>query len=164
MQADPPSATAAAVQPATQVFPVLASFASSAGRPGAPQQMVLRLDPAELGRVEIRIDRPTGAPARVALQVERPDTLLLLLRDQPQLQRALDLAGVPTADRTLHFSLAPPPSQDLAQTSGDPGGSGQPRPQPPPWRMAGPGAGPTTEGAPAPAVLRWRPAGIDITA
>jgi hypothetical protein len=70
--------------------------------------MTLRLQPAELGQVQIRIDRPQDAPAQVEITVQRPETLTLLLRDQPQLQRALDQAGVPADGRTLTMHIATP--------------------------------------------------------
>ena len=66
---------------------------------------MIRLAPTELGHVQVRIERPADAPARVVLAVERPDTLMLLMRDQPQLNRALDAAGVPPDGRTLQFAL-----------------------------------------------------------
>ena len=80
--------------------------------------MTLRLDPPELGQMQIRIERPQEAPARVEITVEKPETLTLLLRDQPQLQRALDQAGVPPDGRsvTFHMSVAEPaPRSDGAQ-------------------------------------------------
>ena len=131
----PPSIrpTAAAEQPASspaaQVGPALASFAISAAQPNAPQHLIIRLDPAELGRVQVRIERTPDGPARVELVVERPDTLLMLLRDQPQLHRALDLAGVPAPDRTLQFQLAPAatPGATTPQFNAD-SGPGQHRP------------------------------------
>ena len=42
----------------------------------------------------------------MTLAVERPETLLLLLHDRPQLDRALDAAGIPPEGRTVQFSLA----------------------------------------------------------
>ena len=68
----------------------------------------MRLDPPELGHVQVRIDRPSAAPARVEITVEKPETLALLLRDQPQLQRALDQAGVPAEGRSLTLHVASP--------------------------------------------------------
>ena len=121
----------------------------------------------ELGRVQMRIERSPDGSARVDLVVERPDTLLLLLRDQPHLHRALDLAGVPSADRTLQFHLTPPdattPSATAPQSNAE-HGPGQQRPgQPRSNRSPSSGAvfsldDPTTR----PAALRR--AGVDITA
>jgi len=116
---------------AEQVGPALASFSIGAAQPGAPQQLTIRLDPADLGRVQLRIERTPGGPARVDVVIERPETLLLLLRDQPQLHRALELAGIPAADRILQFHLAPPsasaPGTAASQPNADPG-SGEHRP------------------------------------
>ena len=84
-----------APSPAAQVAPALCSLAQASD---GSSRLTLRLDPAELGHVQIRIDRPQDAPARVEITAERPETLALLQRDQPQLQRALDQAGVPLED------------------------------------------------------------------
>jgi flagellar hook-length control protein FliK len=158
--ANPPS-------PAAQVAPALLSLARAPD--GAPR-MTLTLQPPELGQVEIRIDRPTDAPARVEISVERPDTLTLLQHDQPQLQRALDQAGVPAEGRSLTLQIANPPAtggHGLNAGAGgagggtDPGGSGR-------------GTAPAQQGdangddeALSDAVLplpRWLRAGLDITA
>jgi hypothetical protein len=85
--------------------------------------MTIRLDPPELGHVQIRIDRPVEAPAHVEITVEKPETLNLLLRDQPQLQRALDQAGVPPDGRsvTIHMAAAEPGSRSEATAAPLPG-------------------------------------------
>jgi hypothetical protein len=74
---------------------------------GGNRQLVVRLDPPELGRVQIAIAQPKSGPAAVVLTVERPETLLLVLRDQPSLHQALDRAGVAADARTVSFELAP---------------------------------------------------------
>ena len=81
---------------------------STAVPPGGPARLIVRLDPAELGQVQVGIARPANGPPRVELTAERPETLLLLMRDQPALHRTLDLAGVPAEGRTLHFQLGTP--------------------------------------------------------
>lgn len=164
-----PRPSANAMQtPVEQVGPALASFATSAAQPGAPQHLTIRLDPMDLGRVEVRIERIPGGPARVDLVVERPDTLLLLLRDEPQLHRALDLAGIPTAERTLQFHLAPPNASAAGTTApqqnADPDSS-QHRPnQSAQQRASGVGRAASLEGSTSRPAVTFRRAGIDITA
>jgi flagellar hook-length control protein FliK len=100
----PDSPRPAVASPAGQVAPVLVSMAHA---PDGTQQLTLRLDPPELGHLQIRIERPPDAPAHVDITVEKPETLILLLRDQPQLQRALDQAGVPPDGRSVTLHIAP---------------------------------------------------------
>ena len=78
--------------------------------------MTLRLDPAELGHLEIRIERSAEAPARVSITVERAETLILLLRDQVRLEQALDQAGIPAAGRHVTFQVAPAESAAAPHT------------------------------------------------
>jgi len=86
--------------------------------PDGAQRLTMKLEPPELGQVQIRIDRPAdNAPAHVAITVERPETLQLLLRDQPQLQRALDLAGVPAEGRSISFHVATPEPAARTETA-----------------------------------------------
>ena len=160
--APPPVPSAQHTAPASQVAPALLTLASS---PGGAQHMTLRLQPADLGTVQIRIDRPVEAPVRVEVSVSRPETLTLLLRDQSQLQRTLDQAGVPPEGRSLTFQLT------------DQGGGGLPRPsdgfpQPESGGPPNPGGGlsdDTAENDSAPlaglpVLTSWRRAGLDITA
>jgi flagellar hook-length control protein FliK len=91
--------------PAAQVAPVLVRLSHA---PDGAQRLTVRLDPPELGHVQVRIDRPPEAPARVEITVEKAETLQMLLRDQPQLQRALDQAGVPAEGRSISFHIAAP--------------------------------------------------------
>ncbi len=86
--------------------------------PDGAQRLTMRLAPPELGQVEIRIDRPPDAPARVDITVEKTETLTLLLRDQPQLLHALDQAGVPPEGRSVTFHIvAPEPPTRMDATS-----------------------------------------------
>ncbi|MCP9625488.1 flagellar hook-length control protein FliK [Rhodopseudomonas palustris] len=65
----------------------------------------IRLDPAELGRIDVRIEVDRHGQVTSHLTVEKPETLAMLRQDQTQLQRALDNAGLKTGDSGLQFSL-----------------------------------------------------------
>ena len=94
-------ATQAAAQAPTAAIPAIAVTAHLTN----PQHLTIHLTPPELGKLEVRIDRPTDAPARVEIKVEHAHTLDLLSQDQPKLQQALDQAGVP-AQRQLVLTLS----------------------------------------------------------
>lgn len=64
----------------------------------------IRLDPPELGRIDVRLDVDHGGKVTSRLMVERVETLDLLRRDAPQLERALQHAGLNT-EGGLEFSL-----------------------------------------------------------
>lgn len=138
--------------------------------PDGGRQLTLRLDPEELGRVEIRIDRPAAGPARVEITVEKTDTLNLLLHDQQQLQRALDQAGVPPDGRSVTFHVATPEQPMAGSTHGGGGtatssGGGESRGGSG-FRQGGTGqnGGSAPDENRALPVRRWLRAGVDITA
>ena len=65
----------------------------------------LRLDPADLGRIDVRIDVDRNGQVTSHLTVEKPETLSILQQDAPQLQQALNDAGLKTGNGGLQFSL-----------------------------------------------------------
>ena len=65
----------------------------------------IRLDPPELGRIEVRLDVNRDGQVTTRLIADRSDTLDLLRRDASGLERALQDAGLKTADNGLQFSL-----------------------------------------------------------
>ena len=65
----------------------------------------IRLDPPELGRIDVRLDIDRDGNVTSRLTVDRPDTLDLLRRDAAGLERALQDAGLKTANNGLQFSL-----------------------------------------------------------
>jgi flagellar hook-length control protein FliK len=153
---------AAHASPASQLAPALLSLSTSTG---GTQHLTLRLEPDELGTVQVRIDRPTEAPVHVDISVSRPETLTLMLRDQTQLQHALDQAGVPAEGRTMSFHLA---GQDADSLSRQAGGFGQsatygqtPRNGAPARDTIDPDDA-TSLASPTP--MRWQRVGLDITA
>jgi|GEM_PF-3357128 len=66
----------------------------------------LRLDPAELGRVRVRLEMSADNSVRALLTAERPDTLAELQRTARDLVRALEDAGLDLAENGLEFSLS----------------------------------------------------------
>src|SRR5439155_3945243 len=65
----------------------------------------VRLDPADLGRIDVRIDVDRNGQVTSHLTVEKPETLSMLRQDATQLQRALNDAGLSTGGGGLQFSL-----------------------------------------------------------
>ncbi|MEQ1889152.1 MAG: flagellar hook-length control protein FliK [Alphaproteobacteria bacterium] len=65
----------------------------------------LRLDPPELGRVDVRMEISADGKLSAVIAVERPETLDLLQRDQRALERSLADAGLKTDGNSLSFSL-----------------------------------------------------------
>ena len=102
------AATAAAkpavLQPSQQVTPALVQLTHTSNG----GQLTLQLNPGELGRVHIQIDRAADGSANVQVTADRAETLQLLVADQAQLHHALDSAGLPHEGRTLNLSLAEP--------------------------------------------------------
>ena len=110
--------------PAQQVGAVV--FALAGSGPGDARSLSIRLDPLELGRVEIRIERAGDGATSVEVIAEKPETLALLQHDHGGLTRALDQAGVGQQQgRSMSFSLA---TQDRDSGAPGDGGSGSGRP------------------------------------
>jgi chemotaxis protein MotD len=84
----------------------------------------IRLDPPELGRVDVRLNVDDNGKVTSHLVVERAETLDLLRRDQPQLERALQQAGL-NSDGGLQFSLRDQNSAHRDQTPRDGGNTSQ---------------------------------------
>lgn len=101
-------AAAAPAQPALQQpqLPLNALAVHIAQQAGnGARRFDIRLDPPELGRVEVRLDVSKDGKVATHLVVERPETLDLLQRDARSLERALQNAGLDTSDGGLKFSL-----------------------------------------------------------
>lgn len=65
----------------------------------------IRLDPPELGRVDVKLKVGSDGEVRAHLIVERSETLDMMMRDQRGLERALENAGLKTDGSGLQFSL-----------------------------------------------------------
>lgn len=77
----------------------------AANAQGGRSRFEIRLDPAELGRIDVRLDVDRHGQVTSHLIVEKPETLSMLRQDAPQLQRALQDAGLKTGNNGLQFSL-----------------------------------------------------------
>jgi flagellar hook-length control protein FliK len=64
----------------------------------------MHLHPAELGSIDVRMQWQ-GDRLTAQFQVDRPETLVLLQRDVPALERSLNQAGVNVDSGSLSFSL-----------------------------------------------------------
>jgi hypothetical protein len=110
----PAQAAAAAQPPVAQLAGAVANL--HVGADGT-SHVTIRLDPAELGHLQIRISRATDGTTSVDVAVERPDTLANLQTDLGHLHQALDRAGLPD-QRSLTMHLASQPDQAAASNLG----------------------------------------------
>ena len=95
-----PSATQA--HPATQLVSATIQKALKAGE---DTNIKLRLDPPDLGRVEVKMSIDKDSAAKIVLTAEKPETYMLLKQDAEALERALNNAGLDT-ESGLEFELA----------------------------------------------------------
>src|ERR1700722_6494190 len=156
---DPPA-------PVDQLAPALISTLKTMG--DGTQTVTVRLQPPDLGQVQIRVDQTSAGIARVDILAERPETMALLQRDQPRLDQALDQAGILSAGRSVSFQVGTQTQiSDAPRTSGmaagdsdrgQSGGSGQQSAD----RGGEPDAGSNPDQQQARA--RWFRAGLDILA
>lgn len=65
----------------------------------------IQLQPADLGRVEVRLEVAQDGKIQAVVTADRQDTLELLQRDARGLDRALQNAGLKTDSNSLSFSL-----------------------------------------------------------
>jgi flagellar hook-length control protein FliK len=95
----------------TPNVPALAVEIAAKSQSGA-KQFDIRLDPPELGRVEVRLSIDATGKASAHLSADTPQTLDLLQKDAPALTRALRDAGLDVSQDGLNFSLRHQGSQD----------------------------------------------------
>lgn len=85
-------------------MPALAIEISAKSQSGA-KQFDIRLDPPELGRVEVRLSIDAAGKASAHLSADQPQTLDMLQKDSTSLMRALRDAGLNVSQDGLNFSL-----------------------------------------------------------
>ncbi|KAA0683613.1 flagellar hook-length control protein FliK [Roseomonas genomospecies 6] len=87
-------------------------------------QFTINLRPAELGRIDIKLEFGQDGRVTASVAVEKAQTLELLQRDSRNLERALQDAGLKADGNSLNFSLRGEGGQSF-QDSGRQGGSGR---------------------------------------
>jgi flagellar hook-length control protein FliK len=113
LAATQPAATSHIAQPSAQHQPSSSEAVPVAGLAveiaanahNGNNRFEIRLDPPELGRIDVQLHIDSEGQVTSHLRVERPETLDLLRRDAPSLERALQQAGLKTSDSGLQFSL-----------------------------------------------------------
>ena len=148
-----PATKASATQPSQQLAPALVQLTHA----GGGGQLTLQLNPGELGRVHIQIDRAADGSASVHVTADRPETLQLLVADQAQLHHALDSAGLPQDGRTLSLSLTRPDASAGDGFGAGAGGNGPPADE----RQNGQQGRPSSPGSADDEPARWS-SGIDV--
>lgn len=119
-------------------------------------QFTINLRPAELGRIDIKLEIGQDGRVTASVAVEKAQTLELLQRDSRNLERALQDAGLKADSNSLNFSLRGEGGQSF-QESGRQGGSGRR------GRGFGGGSG-EVEDAQAAYTLTLAPGRVDIQA
>ncbi len=97
------AAQAITPHPATQI---IATTIIKGSADGQSKDITLRLDPPDLGKVEVKmtIDKDAGLKAQIV--VEKPETYLMLQRDSHVLHQALNDAGLDVGGNSLSFEMA----------------------------------------------------------
>lgn len=119
----------------------------------------IRLDPPELGRIDVKLDMDAKGNVNARMTVDRAETLDLMQRDHRALERALAQAGLDSSKTNLEFSLRQNPfsHQEHQQRQGN-GGS--------PWAPLGGGLDPDAAALPPPHLAAYRgtasPGGINL--
>lgn len=102
--------------PATQA---VAATISKAAAGGEDKAFTIKLDPPELGRVEVKMAIDKHNAIKAHLIIEKPETFMMLQRDAQILERSLQGIGLETGDGGLSFELA---QDNMFQNEGDRGG------------------------------------------
>lgn len=111
-----PANSAQALSAPVPVSGIAADIASKLSAGNSSFQ--IRLDPGELGRIDVRLEVDKHGQVTSHLTVEHPATLDLLRNEAPKLQQALENAGLKTGDSGLQFSLRDQSSQGRSDNGG----------------------------------------------
>lgn len=110
LSTDPAAGTVATAQTPTSIpssQATLDTLAQTVAAHAARQdsRFEIKLNPHELGKVDVTMHISSDGTVTAHLRVERPETLDMMLRDQSHLQRALEQSGLNVGSGGLEFSL-----------------------------------------------------------
>ena len=83
------------------------------------ERINIRLHPANLGRVEVKLEVAQDGRVTVTVIADKADTLDMLQRDSRALERALQDAGLRTDSESLNFGLRDGQDRDEADEAGE---------------------------------------------
>lgn len=126
---------------------------------GRAQRFEVRLDPAELGRVDVRIEIGADKKVHAVLAAHDSAALTDLMRGQRALERALTDAGIDLADGGVRFELSGDGNRGAANNQGQ----GERNASPDVWRRFST-IDVTADQQTAGAVRAWRPSRFDLVA
>lgn len=95
----------AAGQPHAATQFVAATLAKNA-QTGETKNMTLRLDPPELGKIEIQMHFTKDKSVKTHMIFEKPETMLMMQRDSHALERAMQQSGLDAGGNSLSFELS----------------------------------------------------------
>jgi chemotaxis protein MotD len=102
----PPGTVQISAQPAGAAATVnTLAVAIAAKTQSGARQFDIRLDPPELGRVEVRLSIDASGKTEAHMTADQPETLNLLQKDSSSLTQALRDAGLDVSNSGLNFSL-----------------------------------------------------------
>lgn len=81
--------------------------------------MTLQLEPADLGRMDVKLKFDRDGTVRAHMTVDKPETLALLQKDSHHLTRALQQSGLDADDASLSFDLRQHGRQPDLESSGN---------------------------------------------
>ncbi|MGE4064728.1 MAG: flagellar hook-length control protein FliK [Rhodospirillaceae bacterium] len=103
-QAAQPNPTERPAATAQQVIDQIKVNITKAAKAGL-DRVTIQLKPADLGRIEIKLEMSEDHKVRVTVTADTKDTLSLLQTDSRALERTLNDAGLRTDANNLHFNL-----------------------------------------------------------
>lgn len=98
------SSHAAQGHPGTNMVAATLTRGVKAG--GEVQTMTLQLDPADLGRIEVRMEFGKDRTLKAKIISEKPEAHMMLQRDAQSLEKALQDSGLEADASSLEFTLA----------------------------------------------------------